>query len=74
MNQKTVLLIDDDPDILHMYTLKFSLEETVSLVTASTPEKGLALAKRLTPDLILLDLILPKTSGLPQFLDKRVGF
>lgn len=74
MNKKTILLIDDDPDILHMYTLKFSFVKEIDLVTASTPESGLELAKRLTPDLVLLDLILPKREGLPSALNKEAGF
>lgn len=74
MDKKTILLIDDDPDILHMYTLKFSFEKEIELVTASTPESGLELAKRLTPDLVLLDLILPKREGLPMTLNKEAGF
>ena len=74
MDKKTILLIDDDPDILHMYTLKFSFEEEIELVTASTPESGLELAKRLTPDLVLLDLILPKREGFPMTLNKEAGF
>lgn len=74
MDKKSILLIDDDPDILHMYTLKFSFEKGIDLVTASTPESGLELARRLTPDLVLLDLILPKREGLPVTLNKEAGF
>lgn len=74
MHKKTILLIDDDPDILHMYSLKFSFETGIELVTANTPESGLELAKRLTPDLVLLDLILPKREGLPMTLNKEAGF
>lgn len=74
MTRTTVLLIDDDPDILHMYTLKFSLQKAIVLATASTPESGLALAKRLAPDLVLLDLVLPKRNGLSSTLNKEAGF
>lgn len=74
MNRKTVLLIDDDPAILHMYTLKFSLQTEYRFATANSPASGVRLAQRTVPDLILLDLVLPKSDGLPQLLDKRVGF
>ncbi len=74
MNNKTILLIDDDPDILHMYTLKFSFEKKIDLVTASTPETGIELSQKLNPDFVLLDLILPKREGLPSSLNKEAGF
>lgn len=74
MPHRTILLIDDDPDILHMYSLKFSLEKELRLLTANTPEIGLSLARQAGPDLILLDLILPKRGGLPRALNKEVGF
>lgn len=61
MNAKSkVLLIDDDHSLLHMYTLKFSIDGTVELLTADTQERGLAVAQQTHPDLILLDLIMPK--------------
>lgn len=69
-----ILLIDDDHSLIHMYTLKFSLDGTYELLTTDTPERGLEVAEQVMPDLILLDLILPKKSGLPESLNKEVGF
>jgi len=73
-NKPKILLIDDDHSLMHMYTLKFSIDGTCELLTADTPERGLEVAKQVIPDLILLDLILPKKGGLPESLNKETGF
>lgn len=73
-NKPKILLIDDDHSLIHMYTLKFSLDASCELLTADTPERGLEVAEKIKPDLILLDLILPKKVGLPESLNKEVGF
>ena len=73
-NKPKILLIDDDHSLIHMYTLKFSIDGTCELITTDTPERGLEVAEQVMPDLILLDLILPKKSGLPESLNKEVGF
>lgn len=69
-----VLLIDDDHELIHLYTLKFSIDGSVELLTADTQERGLAVAQQTHPDLILLDLIMPKHGGLTNNLDKEAGF
>lgn len=74
MTTPTVLLIDDDRSLLDMYSLKFSLDGTCRLLTAESPEQGLALAESAGPDLILLDLVLPKREGLAPALNKEIGF
>ncbi len=59
---KKVLLVDDEPDVLEMYTMR--LEVTgYQVVTADDGEKALGLAKSEKPDLIILDLMLPKIEG-----------
>lgn len=70
----TVLLIDDDRQLLDLYAMKFSLDESCLLLTAATPEEGLQSAALARPDLILLDLILPKKEGIAPDLDKEAGF
>ncbi len=63
MRKKTILLIDDEPEILK--ALKTRLEANhFRCVTADDPVTGLAKAARMNPDLILLDLMLPRMSGL----------
>ncbi len=72
--KKKVLFIDDEPEMINLYTLKFTIDGTYEFVTATTQEKGLEVAANIHPDLILLDLIMPKHRGLVDVLDKESGF
>ena len=57
-----VLVIDDEPDILEL--VRFGLtQEGFSVETASTAAEGLEQVAKRTPDLIVLDLMLPDMSG-----------
>lgn len=60
---ETILIIEDDPSILLGLekNLKF---EGYQIVCASDGEEGLDLAFRMKPDLIILDILLPKINGL----------
>lgn len=61
-NKKSILLVEDDEFLAELYATKLNLEGfEVSL--AVDGEKGLKLAKEMNPDLILLDIILPKKDG-----------
>jgi DNA-binding response OmpR family regulator len=59
---KTVLIIEDDAVLAEMYNDKFKLSD-FSVMTADNGQKGLDLAMSSQPDLILLDLALPKIKG-----------
>lgn len=61
-NGTHILIVDDYPDALEIWALYLrSLGYRVS--TASDGEDALAQAQRLLPDLIVLDLELPRVSG-----------
>lgn len=60
---KKVLMIDDDAIFLKTLTEKIS-DPLISIFTAKDGEEGLALALKEHPDLILLDLAMPKMDGL----------
>ena len=57
-----VLLIEDDPAVAQMYRLKLELDG-YQVSTAADGESGLQMAKESPPDLIFLDVRLPKMDG-----------
>ena len=58
----TVLIIEDDARIANWVKVYFERAE-FSAEVAHDGESGLALARNLTPDLIILDLMLPRLDG-----------
>jgi DNA-binding response OmpR family regulator len=62
MDKKRVLIVDDETDIVD--TIRFSLElEDIECIEAHDGEEALSKARRENPDLILLDIMLPKMHG-----------
>lgn len=62
MSRKSILVVDDDEGSLK--TVKsILLPSGYSVLTASSGEKGLQIAKLQKPDLIILDVILPGIKG-----------
>ena len=57
-----ILLIEDDPFLLSMYSTKFELEK-FNVICASDGEEGLKMAKSSAPTIILLDILMPKMNG-----------
>jgi DNA-binding response OmpR family regulator len=58
-----VLFVEDDPTVAQMYRLKLELDG-YQVVMAKDGEEGLKLAAKLKPDIIFLDIRLPKLGGL----------
>lgn len=59
---KKILIVDDEKDIVE--TLKFLLEsEGLNCITAYDGEEALNKAKTENPDLVILDVMLPKING-----------
>jgi DNA-binding response OmpR family regulator len=60
---KTVLVVDDEQDILDL--VRYRLEnDGYRVITASDGQTGLALAQEEHPDLCILDVMMPKLTGL----------
>ncbi|MCP4650437.1 MAG: response regulator transcription factor [PVC group bacterium] len=64
MAKGTILLIDDEEDFC--FFVKRNLERTgrFSVIYATDPDQGINLAKRNSPEIILLDITMPKKDGL----------
>lgn len=60
--EKTILIVDDDPLIARMYERKL-IQEGFHVVLARDGEEGLKAAEDAAPDLILLDVLMPKLNG-----------
>ena len=62
-NQIKILLVDDEPDILEIvgYNLK---KEGYNIYTANNGKEAVETAKKVTPHLILLDVMMPEMDGI----------
>ena len=61
-SKKKILIVDDEPDIVE--TLKFLIEsEGFESIIALDGEEALRKAKEENPDLMILDVMLPKING-----------
>ncbi|MGF1924956.1 MAG: response regulator transcription factor, partial [Bacteroidia bacterium] len=61
--KQKILIVDDEPDILELieYNLK---KEGYQVYLASNGQDGVAMAKKVHPDLIILDIMMPKMDGI----------
>jgi len=60
--KKRILLVDDEPDVVKV--VKFRLEENnYEVLVAVDGQEALEKARKENPDLIILDLMLPKMDG-----------
>jgi DNA-binding response OmpR family regulator len=60
---KLILIVEDEPILREMYQQRFQ-QEGFRVETASDGEEGLIQVKKVQPDLILLDILMPKENGL----------
>lgn len=59
-----VLIVDDDPDIIEVVTLTFTMQwQDCAVLTANTGAAGLDMVEREQPDVVLLDVLLPDVDG-----------
>jgi signal transduction histidine kinase/CheY-like chemotaxis protein/tetratricopeptide (TPR) repeat protein len=60
--QRTVLVIDDEDDVRDLLN-RFLLKEGLAVISASTGDEGLRLAREVRPDVITLDVLMPGMDG-----------
>ncbi|MGV3703816.1 MAG: response regulator transcription factor [Arcticibacter sp.] len=61
--KQKILIVDDEPDIREL--IEYNLKKEGYLVyTASNGQEGITEAKRVHPDLIILDVMMPKMDGI----------
>lgn len=57
-----ILVIDDDPAMTELLSLVLAPTKA-EIITSNSGEEGLSLAGEVSPDIVLLDLMMPKMDG-----------
>ncbi len=63
MNNLKILLVDDEPDVLDFLTFNLQ-KEGYEVFTASDGGEAVQMTKKVSPNLILLDVMMPKVDGI----------
>jgi len=63
MSQRRILVVDDDPRLLHIVQMYLAIEE-FDVVTAVNGEDGLREVEANQPDLVILDIMMPGMDGI----------
>lgn len=61
-SNKKILIVEDEEDLREMYSSKIS-SAGYNVITATCGDEGLTAIKKEKPDLVLLDLIMPRKNG-----------
>jgi len=62
MMAKKILLVDDEQDLVMMVEMRLQ-SEGYEVITANDGQEGLEKAKKESPDLVILDVMMPKMDG-----------
>ncbi|MBE0570460.1 MAG: response regulator [Ignavibacteriaceae bacterium] len=69
--KKNILVIDDEPDAIEFVRAVLSSLGEFNIIEANDGEEGLIKAKKNSPDLVILDIIMPRQSGFDVFYELR---
>ncbi len=69
---KKVLIVDDDPDV-RLFNVTVVEENGYTPVEAANGEEGLEKVKKEKPDLVLLDVLMPKQSGIRLYRELKTS-
>lgn len=73
IKSKTILLVDDEPDLLKLVSSILSDDGFQNIITASSVKQAVATAKTHKPDFAVLDVMLPDGDGF-ELLQQLRGF
>ena len=63
MSREKILLVDDEPDIIEFLGYNLT-KEGYDVTTSTSGKEAVELAKKIKPDLILLDVMMPEMDGI----------
>ena len=67
---KKVLVVDDDPDV-RLFTVTVLEQHGYTPLEASNGEEGMNLVKQEKPELIILDVLMPRESGIRLYRELK---
>jgi len=67
MIQTTLLFIDDDDDFNTLIKIAFDKNPDWKIITTLNGEDGVSIAQIYQPDVILLDMVMPKLTGIETY-------
>jgi CheY-like chemotaxis protein len=68
MDVKKILLVDDDPDFLDIISIKLE-KEGCKVEKIDLPEKAIEKILEFNPDLVILDILMPRKDGIDIALE-----
>lgn len=71
---RSVLLVDDEPDILMVSRIALQTVGKLEVETASSGEEALAKLTHAQPDVVVLDMMMPGMDGLQTLKQIKVRF
>lgn len=71
MNDKTILVVDDEVDLLEMVQSIFDRAGFTNILTAASGKEAIRVWKDRHPDLIILDIMMPGMDGLSVLKEIR---
>ena len=67
---KKVLVVDDDPDV-RLFSVTVLEENGYTPLEAANGEEGLKMIKREKPELVILDVLMPRQSGIRLYRELK---
>jgi len=71
---RTILLVEDEPILVSLYASVLRKLTEASILTATEEQEALTVINRVVPRLIILDLMIPTTSGMATDFHEPIGF